>query len=243
MHKNFTLLVCVAAQHIPHRQSTCLSQFNIPDTTSSMEKLYSAEDILLGVNKLENVIDIDELQLYQTQISAAIGLSLDFFNQYQTFLLSERRRSNTTTIAVNITPMQGNKTVAVASTPEDLIARVCQSLQHMHSLISGDMCTYCAFSAVVADLVGCVSLVADMTASSPSATSVSTRRPPQNIQHLTRLPAQVKLFLPATDELEQLMSIFGHFKNTMTMSARTLDNNVVILKGHSGNGRLLIVVL
>jgi hypothetical protein len=230
---------------------------------------HTTEDILTGVNKLEKVIELDTLLPFQIQISAAIGFSLDFFNRYQSYLLTQRRtRSHTAPAApvtVNIIPMQCDRDTITAidtseevmtfqpSNPESIIARVCQSLQQMHHLINGKCSNFLAFSAIITDIIGSISHIVALTTALVVPSRLITKPTTQlhvatvvaktHIQQVTLLPQKNTQFLPPTDVLERLMNTFGHFKSATTTFSRNIDHNIVILSGESGYGKFTLYPL
>jgi hypothetical protein len=212
---------------------------------------YTTDDILSGVNRLEKVIELDTLLVFQMQISAAIGFSLDFFTRYQTYLLTQRRTK--ARLSVSVSTIRIQKETCMHSTPESIIANVCQSLQQMHSLITRNCSNFLAFSNIISDLIRSIAHIIDLTtalttplqatpkailtSSMTQTASSTTSTLAFHFQQLTQLPTQDGHFLPSTDMLENLMNTFGHFKNATATSLRNIDHNVVVLTGEPGYGK------
>lgn len=235
----------------------------VTNENSSSSRVYTIGDILSGVNKLEAVIELEKLKDFQLQLSAAIGLAFDFFNHYQTYLLAERRQRSQVPqpVAVTIIPMLdgaegevtkrgSDLTCGQEITPVYLIGCVCQSLHDMHHLIQTQQSNFLSFSYIICDLITSIAHIMDLTEALSSKVELTPNimSPLPNISttsktkgkfqsHWTLLPRRQELFFPPSDLLQQLMNLFGHFKNATSSSVRNLDQNVVLLTGESGYGK------
>lgn len=196
-------------------------------TSQYSSREYTTDDILSGVNKLEAVIELDKYKPFQMQLSAAIGLAFDFFNHYQTYLLTQRRKKSQNSkksvsshipMTVNIIPMMcSNETtkqtstsemiVNVCETPLDMIAKVCQSLQEMNHLIRTQHCNFQSFSSIISDLISSISQIIDMTDTLNTPTTTTTIQLPLSLSINSTLSKSI-IYFPHISHLPSKMIPF-----------------------------------
>lgn len=205
---------------------------------SNSATLFTTEDVLSGVYKLEKAIESPILLSFQIQISAAIGFSLEFFTRYEAFMMTQRRRRAGSVLASTSSDAADEALISTSSpsptSPQCAIARVCQSLKLMDDIIFRNGPDFLLFSDIISDIIASLSLV---TAATVAATHANGTTSPSMLHHLTSLPTKNDTFVPPTDILERLMNTFGHFKNNFEGISRNLDHNIVILTGDPGMGK------
>ena len=220
--------------------------------------MYSTEDLLTAVTQLEKVIENEKVKSFQIQISAAIGFSLEFFSRYEAYQMTRRRKRGTCIVSttmlssdnvtstcmsedLNMTGYQYSDSDILTGkgpiSPQNIIARVCLSLQKMNDIILRNGSNYILFSSFVSNIIDSLEQITDMTeALSPTISSHTQQRHSLG-QRVTFLPKRNDTFIPPTDILERLMSTFGHFKNNIEGLSRHIDHNIVVLTGDEGYGK------